>query len=141
MSSPTFEESFCQQHGIGRERFVRVVLKQTLYRRARAVGWFFAIFNGDYYAADYELISAVGQLRRLRDFNNEAERFNYHPANRGWLRRKLCIRVSTNRLRQLVKATLPPSSATANDTVAGTAMPFGSAPAPEEPKTDSIPTV
>jgi hypothetical protein len=139
MSNPTFEESFCLQHGLERERFVRMVLKKTLYRRARAVGWLFAIFNGDYFAADYELINAVAQLRRLRDFNNEAERFNYHPANRGWFRRKLCIRVSTNRLRQLIKATLPASPAIANDAVAGTAIPFESAP--EESKTDCSPSV
>jgi hypothetical protein len=141
MSSPTFEESFCEQHGIERERFARVVFKQVLYRRARAVGWLFSIFNGDYFSADYELINAVAHLRRLREFTHEADRFNYHPANRGWFRRKLCIRVSTNRLRLLIKATLPHSSVVPNDSGAGTAIPFESEPAPKEPKTDFMPTI
>ena len=136
MSSPTFEEIFCELHGVKRERFARVVFKQVLYRRARAVGWLFAILNGDYFAADYELINAVAQLRRLREFSIEAERFNYHPGNRGWFRRKLCIRISTNRLRQLIKATMPPSSVIPSDRDAGTAIPFESQPVPKEPKED-----
>ncbi len=141
MSISTFEESFCEQHGLERERFARVVFKQVLYRRARAVAWLFAIFNGDYFAADYELINAVSQLSRLREFNHEAERFNYHPGNRGWFRRKLCIRISTNRLRQLIKATLPPSSVIPNEMDAGTAIPFESAPVPKEPKADFMPNI
>jgi hypothetical protein len=63
--------------------------------------------NPNYFAADFDLIYGVENLRRLRDFKTEVARFNEHPANRGLLRRTFCFRVSTCRLKELIRETLP----------------------------------
>ncbi|MBW8781070.1 MAG: hypothetical protein JF599_04175 [Verrucomicrobia bacterium] len=128
MSTPTFAESFCAQHRIAPEQFVQAVFKKALYRRARVFAPALRFFNHDYFAADFDLIYGVEHLRRVRDFTAEAERFNEHPGNRGWLRRRLCLRVSTKRLKALMRETL------AHSTVrpAVTASPFESADSDEE---------
>ena len=133
MNTPTFAEIFCALHGIPREQFAREIFKRALYRRAAPLVGLLRFLKPNYFAADFDLIYAVEHLRRLRDFNAEAERFNEHPANRGWLRRRACIRMSTNRLKQLIKATLPSSSA-GRGVSAGTGAPFGS----QAPSTDNV---
>ncbi len=129
MSNPTFAESFCEQHGIPRHQYVRAIFKRGLYRRARPVAWLLPIFRRDYFAADLDLIYQIEHIRRLKDFNTEAERFHDHPSNRGWLRRRLLIRVSTSRLKNLIKATLPPASAIEGAVIEkNTATPFKDQP-------------
>ena len=111
MKTPTFGESFCARHDIPPEQFPGHVFKRSLYRRARPFVWLLRFLRPNYFAADFDLIYGVEHLRRLRDFTTEVERFNEHPANRGWLRRQLCIRISSNRLKQVIRETLPSSSA------------------------------
>lgn len=127
MSSPTFGECFCAKHNIPRSEYARAVLARALYRRTRPFKWLLPLFTRDYFAADFDLIYGVEHLRRVRDFVPEAERFNEHPANRGWLRRTLCLRVSTARLKALIRETLPPKVAAGGSgqpEEGGTAMPF-----------------
>ena len=128
-----FADRFCEQHGVPREQYAQAIFKRALYRRARLVAWLLPIFKRDYFAADFDLIYQVEHIRRLRDFNTEAERFHEHSSNRGWLRRRLLIRVSTSRLKNLIKATLPPSSAIQDNMAAGTAIPFAQ---PAEARSD-----
>jgi hypothetical protein len=99
--------TFCEQNQIPRDRYARAVFERVLYRRTRAVRWLLTVMRPGYFAADFDLIYSVEGLRRMRDFAPEGDRFNEHPANRGWLRRTLRLRVSTNRLRALIRETLP----------------------------------
>lgn len=69
--------------------------------------WLLPILRHNHFAADFDLIYGVERLRRLREYAAEVERFNEHPANRGWLRRSMQMRVSTTRLRALIRETLP----------------------------------
>lgn len=127
MSSPTFAESFCAQNQIHPEQFAREVFKRSLYRRARWVSWLLPLIWRGYFAADFDLIYGVERLRRVRAFAVEADRFNDHPANRGFLRRTLGLRVSTCRLRALVREALPRSeecAAPVSATRTGTIVPF-----------------
>lgn len=110
MSNPTFAECYCVKHNIPPEEFARTIFNRALYRRALLVKWLLPLLHHGYFSADYDLIYGVERLRRMRDFATEAERFNEHPANRGFLRRTLCLRVSTNRLRALIRETLPRSA-------------------------------
>ena len=71
----------------------------------------------DYFEADYSIIHSTGRLYRVRDFAQEVTDYNFHPANRGLLRRLFRIRLSTTKLRRLLKDTLR------NET----ASPFGQA--------------
>lgn len=128
MSSPTFAECFCAKHNIPREEFARFVFNRVLYRRTHVVKWLLPLLDHNYFAADFDLIYSVESLRRNRDFALEVQRFNEHPANRGWLRRTMCLRVSTARLKRLVRETLPRAARTAEDHGAedndGTVVPF-----------------
>lgn len=107
MSDPTFAECFCAKYNLSRDQYARAVLRRALYRRAYLIRWLFPLIERNYYAADFDLIYSVEGLRRLRDFNTESKRFSAHPANRGWLRRTFCLRVSTSRLKRIIRETLP----------------------------------
>lgn len=127
MSNPTFAECYCLKHNIPPEEFARTIFNRALYRRALIIKWLLPLLHRGYFAADFDLIYGVERLRRMRDFATEAERFNEHPANRGFLRRTLCLRVSTNRLRALIRETLPRSAAHTNPPMqakANSATPF-----------------
>lgn len=107
MSDPTFAECFCAKNNLTREQYAREVFNRVIYRRVLWVKWLLPMLNRNHFAADFDLIYGVERLRRLREFSAEAERFNEHPANRGWLRRGMMMRVSTSRLRTLIRETLP----------------------------------
>lgn len=127
MSNPTFAESFCAHNQIPPEQFAREVFKRVLYRRARWVSWLLPLIWRGYFAADFDLIYGVERLRRVRAFAIEVDRFNEHPANRGFLRRTLGLRVSTCRLRALVRESLPRAEECAELVRAarsGTVVPF-----------------
>ena len=110
MSNLTFAECYCLKHNLPPEQFARTIFNRSLYRRTHLVKWLLPLLHQGYFAADFDLIYGVERLRRVRDFSTEAERFNEHPANGGFLRRTLCLRVSTNRLRALIRETLPRTS-------------------------------
>lgn len=111
MSDPTFAECFCAKNNLTPDQYAREVFDRVIYRRVRWVKWLLPILRQNHFAADFDLIYGVERLRRLRDFAAEVERFNEHPANRGWLRRSMLMRASTSRLRALIRETLPHSSA------------------------------
>ena len=111
MKDQTFEHLYCDKHQIDRAEFARSVMRRAVHPKTRLVKWALAVFNPDHFTADFDLVYGVAGLRRLRDFEAEVERFNDHPANRGWLRRKLGLRISTGRLRTLIRETLPRSRA------------------------------
>lgn len=106
MNNQTFTECFCGNQKIANEKFADEVLARSLYPHARLVKWLLIFYDPYYFASDYELILSIGELRRSRDFQIEADRFNEHPANCGWLRRKFLLRVSTRRLRGIIRETL-----------------------------------
>jgi hypothetical protein len=110
MSNPTFAECFCAKHNIPPEEFARMVFNRVLYPRTHLVKWLLPLFSRQYFAADFDLIYSVASLTRRRDFDIEVDRFNEHPGNHGWLRRTFCLRVSTARLKKLMRQTMPRSS-------------------------------
>lgn len=101
----TFADYFCAQHKIPLEQYESAVFKLLLYRRAVPFTGFLVILNRDHFTADHDLIKAVAHLTRIRNFAVEVERFHDHPYNRGMLRWRFRMRISTTRLRGLVKAT------------------------------------
>ena len=59
-----------------------------------------------YFAADLDFIRCVGRLTRRRDFAMEEMDFVQNHENRGFLRRRLKLRVSARRLHELVREVL-----------------------------------
>ena len=100
-----FAEKFCAQHNLAPEKFESEVFRRALHNRARLLWPLLALIPG-YFAADREFVRGVGRISRLREFEGEAIDFNHDPANRGVMRQWLRFRVSTRRLRRLVRATL-----------------------------------
>lgn len=103
----TFAALFCAKHNIPREAYAKELFNRALYRRTHLVKWLLPLLSRNHFVADYDLVYAVERLRRRRDFILEAHRFNEHPANCGWLRRTLRLRISTGRLKALIRETLP----------------------------------
>ena len=101
----TFSEKFCAQHQLAPERYEAAVLRLTLHTPARLLQPLLGLFPG-YFSADRGFVRGVGRITRLRDFDPEALDFADDPANRGVLRQRLRLRVSTRRMRRLVHATL-----------------------------------
>ena len=113
-SLPDFAEKCCAHFGVPRERYVAVLLEHTLYPHARWLRPMLLIFAPDFFAADRDFLFGVGQLWRRRDFQVEVQDFHHHPANRGFLRQGLRLRISVGRVQELVNATLADSPRDAN---------------------------
>ncbi|EIP96972.1 hypothetical protein OpiT1DRAFT_01399 [Opitutaceae bacterium TAV1] len=116
LPSRTFAELYCEQRGISAEKFEPVVFRRALYPHARCLHRLITFLAPDYFAADHDIVRATGRLRRVRDFAVEAAEFACHPANTGSLRRTFRVRLSTGRLRALLRQTLHPAHPEADDT-------------------------
>jgi hypothetical protein len=102
-----FQESFCRHFNVPPDRYTDEVLRRTLPRSARLLRFFLRLYDRDYFVADREFILGIGLLTRQGDFHAETQDFRYHPANRGFPRRALRLRVSANRMRQLISEVWP----------------------------------
>ena len=125
MTKPTFAERFCTDRAMTREEMAREIFRRSLYPHARLLKMFLIFQNAIHVQADYDLIYAAMDIHRVRDFAVLGAEFNVHPANHGTLRRKWRMRISTKRLRRLLKETLTHEE-TPHDTREpdGTAVPF-----------------
>ena len=106
MSGVSFIEAFCVRHRLPPERFEQAVLRRTLYAHARLLAPLCRFFDRNYLAADVDLVRAAGTLYGARDLTGEIADFTHHPANCGFMREVLRVRISTKRLRTLMRATL-----------------------------------
>jgi hypothetical protein len=110
MTDLTFADMYCAQHGINRDDYEKVVLLRSLYPHARMVATLVRLLSPDHFAADVDFVRSVGRLRRYREFTYESEEFAHHPANRGFWRLTVNVRISSRALRRMVRATLHPDS-------------------------------
>jgi hypothetical protein len=108
MTENTFAALYCDKHGIKPEEYDAVVLKRSLYPHARLLAPLLRALWPEYFTADLDFVRSVGRLRRFREFNYEAEEFAHHPANRGFWRLNVNMRVSSRALRRMVRVTLHP---------------------------------
>lgn len=102
----SFAELFCARHNLSLEQFEEEVIARSIHYHAtllwRLINW----VHPDYFTADRQFIRALADVRSLRDFRVESSAFTHHPANRGFLRRMLKVRVSSGRLRRLIASYL-----------------------------------
>jgi len=101
----TFAEKFCQDNRIDPERYEEEILRRALYPRAARFRPLLRLIPG-YFAADYNLIQAVGRLTEIRGFDDAEMDYHQHGGNSGFLHRTLGLRLSVRRLKKLVHATL-----------------------------------
>jgi hypothetical protein len=100
----SFRERYCAIHQIAPADFEEHILPAALYFHARPLRRLFAAFP-DYLAADREFLRSVGDLRSRRFFHAEAGEYFTATACRGFLHRFLRLRVSAERVRQIMEAT------------------------------------
>ena len=104
---PNFSELFCQRYDVSPERYVDAMFWRCLHRRVWPLVPLFRLSAQDYFAADYDLIRAVGQLTTADDLPADLAEFQFHPGNQGFARRQLRLRVSAGRVTRLVREMLP----------------------------------
>jgi len=99
----TFLELYCSQHQIEPEDFPKAVFRHALHLHARPFVTLTTLLKRFHFAADYDFINNIGQLTRYRDFDLYMQGFSRHPRNCGFLRRGLRLRLSSRRLRAIIK--------------------------------------
>jgi hypothetical protein len=97
----TFRELYCERRGISADRFEHELVYRSLHWQARPVYWLLGL-NREYTSPDYEFVRSVGDLRRWKEYREEAIEYHYHPRNRGFLRTALRLRVSAQRLKDIL---------------------------------------
>ncbi len=106
MSQIHFQELYCEQHSLTPEQYSRHLRSRALYPHARIFVPILTLFDSDYLAADNDFVDDVAQLKRYNDFFSASFQYIHHPVNRGFLRRRCRLRVSTERMRRIVRHTL-----------------------------------
>ena len=127
MKPPTFAEIFCAQRCIPPAEYTQRLFRAALYPHARLVAPLLRAVHRRHFVADYEFVEDVGHLTCVADFSLAMGSYIEHPDNRGFLRRRLRLRVSARRMLHLVRAAfasrgavLPPAGPDR-----GTFEPFG----------------
>ncbi|MBC8009432.1 MAG: hypothetical protein H7067_04975 [Burkholderiales bacterium] len=124
MHNKTFAELYCESRGLKPQQYMEAVLKETLYPQARLIKRLLPWYASRHFASDVEFVNSVGLLRRFRDFTFESEEFAHHPENSGFWRVTANLRVSTRRMRRLVRRTLHPELAPGEVVEDHTSVPF-----------------
>lgn len=138
MAKKSFSELYCSQNGIEPARYEREVLLRSLYPHTRLVAWYLLLTNSDVLTADFDFVRSVGDLRRFRDFDFEAQEYAHHPGNRGFWREYCYVRVSVGALRRMVRDTLHPSLTSSPDESGTSAAPFPQDQTPEGTPTKKV---
>jgi hypothetical protein len=125
MHEKTFAELYCEQRGLRPEAYDAAVLRETLYPHARLLAPFLKLIWSRHFSADIEFVRSVAILRRYREFFNETEEYAHHPENRGFWRMVANVRISSRRMRRLVRATLHADSLQGEEPETHSAVPFG----------------
>ena len=110
-----FAEEYCAAHFLPPDRFLPAMFRGSMTWWARVLVPALRLTAADFFAADRELLTAVGLARRPEDVFDAIAEFQAHPANRRLLRRVFRLRVSCGRLMQIyaetsARAERPPPS-------------------------------
>jgi hypothetical protein len=112
----TFAELFCSHRGLSPQQYHRVMMRSCVYRRTLLLWPFLALLVPGYFKADHELITRIGLLTKPASLDDEIDVFWHDISNHTFVRRVLCLRVSTQRVRNLFNLLMPqPPSMAQND--------------------------
>jgi hypothetical protein len=110
VKGPTFSELYCARKRIAPSAASERLFRDALYPHARPFVALFRLVRRRYFQADREFIEDVGYLRSLEDFSLALGCYLEHPDNRGYLRRRLHLRVSARRLLRIVRSVFTPAA-------------------------------
>ena len=103
MKSVRFIDLYCQQHGIDAAEFGAHIFERALYPQARPLTGVLGLIRRDYFQADRFFIDDVSRMQRYEDFHAIGVDYSQHHSNGWFLRRVLRLRVSTERMRRIVR--------------------------------------
>lgn len=109
MKGPTFSELYCARERIAPSAAPERLFRATLYPHARPLVALIRRVRRRHFLADHEFIEDVGYLRSLEDFSLALGCYIEHPDNRGFLRRRLRLRVSARRVLRIVRSIFNPA--------------------------------
>ncbi len=104
---PNFREIYCEQHRCTPAQFSRKVFWACLYHHAKIVAPLLLLVNYDFFSADRTLISSAAEATNMKRIRDDVREFFWDSTNSGWLRRRLNIRMSGQRLKNLARRYLP----------------------------------
>jgi len=108
-TSTDFRQVYCTQNAISESEYAEHLLVRALPAHARlfrAIS-LFTFNNKNHFRADFDFINNIGCLRNYRDYSQSVDEFVVHPWNkRSVLRGLLKLRVSTSRVREIVREKL-----------------------------------
>jgi hypothetical protein len=99
----TFLERYCEHHKLDPDAFVDHLLVDSLHAPFRWVAKMNVRWFTDYLEPDIACVSALGRLRGTREMESELAEFAYHPRNRTFIRRYFRQRLSTQRVRRILR--------------------------------------
>ncbi len=82
------------------------VLQLSLHRRARLLRPLLVAMQHDYFAPDRELVLALADVTRMAQVEAEIREYVTDHRNANWLRGRAKLRISTRRVRSLVRSYL-----------------------------------
>jgi hypothetical protein len=109
MKGRTLAEIYGERAGLPPAELNHVLFIRTLYPHARLVAGLVRWLKPHHFLADHEFCEDVGHLRNLEDFSLVLGSYIEHPANRGFFRRRLRIRISARRMLQIVRTVFAPN--------------------------------
>lgn len=96
----TFKDKYVRHHGIRAEAYAEHFFKRCLYRHAVLIAGVVRNLEPRYFAADFELILAVGDMKQRKGMRSILSQWVHHPDSAGPMRRWGHVRISIGRVRR-----------------------------------------
>ena len=107
MDEMTFRELYCKKFSVPLDKYEKALFRHSLYRRTWPFYYLLKWWNKDYFEEDLLVIEELAQLRNLECFEPEVGRFyGRMQRSKSFLRRRLKLRISGERLIQVKKQVL-----------------------------------
>ena len=99
----SYAERYCSAHGLDVSQFERHVLALSLHAPLRWFWPFFRPFLKNKLEIDRQCVANIGKFHSRKEIHEELVQFSYHPRNREFWRRVAGQRMSTTRLRRVLR--------------------------------------
>src|SRR5207247_622760 len=106
-SMKSLQEAYCTATGCPAAKFRARIFRRCLSSVTWLMTPLLGGINSDYFSADRDLIAQIGRAGNMERVREEVRDYFHDPRNRGWLRGRLKLRLSTSRLRAVAREYLP----------------------------------
>lgn len=112
----TLREAFCEKYDCPESQFVDQAFNRCLPFHAHLLRPFCFVTNPGHFDADIDLLQGVASATTMNRVREEITDYFTHYKNRGWLRQRAHVRISTRKLKLLARELLreTPASQTGN---------------------------